>query len=807
MGISNQITRVFGGHELEDSSAIKEPDVINDRTYESMRMVQFIGYSRNPRAHTPLAGYNIIPYGNVLHNQMIRNMQNQEQQENMMLAGYATSARALSTPKSTPVKPMEIPKYYLNNQTNAAKNGFMNKSDKILIKNDISMPYAGSIIMAFYHVLPIRNVFLQHVCFDEHCLTCQIGFLYRVLSDKQTHYDSLDQPKTCPTVSIALVTQSLKTIKEANQIERVRTGKDGSSKFCEVAQKFIHFLVSHLQKEQDEFNSHRENIAETLGTFLKMDHEDNSRCLSCYSDSSDISSRTSSVIMKLIYPQQVGIHLEEKTTSLSFCHLIEQSILRKGQPAVGTCNHCDVFAEASMTRRVRQLPPVLLIDTDISNPEAQSFWRSQLKQIERKPNPLLAHGAFESRSPGRKPCRYGVDCRTINCHFHHPENDTYLSPTTGSPALRTTQSLPDLREWSHYLAPVIYVSCNKGLCTVSETYTGETNTVVYHLKSAVMSIGSPTADAHEEEDLIPTHLVTLVCTGARGGTPSEHLKNWVILNNETGAKIDEHKALNLDMRWKRPVMLTYVQIEHPAIKNLTEKRATIPKEVFWCGGNLATGDNSEVAKINIQNIPGEGDLVAFDAEFIQKGTCEDDKEQRAARVSCIDANGRILIDDYIQIANSNVYDYLTKFSGIVDEDLDPLKTTRYLTTQKYTYMKILCLVEQKVTFVGHGLDNDWTTLKLFPPPSQTRDTVYMFYQPSRLLSLSFLAWYFFGERIQQNEHCSVEDARMALRLYRHYTELDEKNQIAETIKTVYESAAKTNYKVPGDGSSPPPPEI
>ena len=181
------------------------------------------------------------------------------------------------------------------------------------------------------------------------------------------------------------------------------------------------------------------------------------------------------------------------------------------------------------------------------------------------------------------------------------------------------------------------------------------------------------------------------------------------------------------------------------------------------------------------------------------------------------------VDDYIHISEP-ITDYLTVYSGIHPGDLSPATSpytsTGQLVSLKTAYKKLWLLLNMGCVFVGHGLPKDFRTINIRVPKEQVIDTVELFYDRrrggGRKLSLRFLSWLLLGVRVQEGDdsqgvdsnateahkgeriagHDSVEDARMALRLWAVRKDAELMGKTEKMIEQVYKRGREVGFKVP-----------
>ncbi|XP_047453092.1 apoptosis-enhancing nuclease [Mugil cephalus] len=158
-------------------------------------------------------------------------------------------------------------------------------------------------------------------------------------------------------------------------------------------------------------------------------------------------------------------------------------------------------------------------------------------------------------------------------------------------------------------------------------------------------------------------------------------------------------------------------------------------------------------------------VVALDCEMV--GTGLGGRCSELARCSILDYHGNILYDKYVRPCHP-VTDFRTRWSGIQRHHL------RNATPFAQAREEILRILEGKVV-VGHSIYNDFEVLDMVHPGHMVRDTIstpllsrLAGFTHKRCASLKILSSKLLNRRIQAGKsgHCSVEDARAALDLYK-----------------------------------------
>lgn len=295
---------------------------------------------------------------------------------------------------------------------------------------------------------------------------------------------------------------------------------------------------------------------------------------------------------------------------------------------------------------------------------------------------------------------------------------------------------------------------------------------------------------------------------------------WMLYNGYKVASTVVEDARAFHVSFKQPVLVVFRSVDEKGVPfqseevcvstNMVEKR--LPPIVL-SPRNLAVNTSSNTGGVSskvARRLKG-GRPLAFDAEFVsvqeeewaltESGQKQVLRETRHAlgRISVFDCpSSEVIVDDHV-LPRERVVDFLTRFSGIVSDDLDPICSTKKLISTRSAYLELRYLLEQGCIFVGHGLKQDFYTVNLVVPPSQILDTVEIFHQPGmRNVSLRFLANYVLGRDIQEDIHNSVEDAKAAYELYQQALIWKREGVWEERLRELYAYGEETSWKLGAD---------
>ncbi|KAF7305131.1 PAN2-PAN3 deadenylation complex catalytic subunit PAN2 [Mycena kentingensis (nom. inval.)] len=246
--------------------------------------------------------------------------------------------------------------------------GFYNKTEYSGLETHILNSYTNALVQVMHYCYPIRQLAKSHIttnCAREHCLLCELGFVFRMLEDARGI--NCQSSNFCKAVGVLA--------HAANAIELIDYGRESANvgHYALMIQSFHRFLLDRLSIEGNTFPNNPVVVqpgdlspaAAPLSQLLGIDAKTVVTCINC---------RTTrlkdnmSHILDLAYPRT-------PQSGLTFTTLLRNSLARE-QAHKATCLNCKHFALFSSRRSLatKDLPPLLAVNVGAHTPEHLAYW-------------------------------------------------------------------------------------------------------------------------------------------------------------------------------------------------------------------------------------------------------------------------------------------------------------------------------------------------------------------------------------------------------------------------------------------------
>lgn len=186
-----------------------------------------------------------------------------------------------------------------------------------------------------------------------------------------------------------------------------------------------------------------------------------------------------------------------------------------------------------------------------------------------------------------------------------------------------------------------------------------------------------------------------------------------------------------------------------------------------------------------------GKYIAIDCEMV--GVGDGGFENALARVSVVDFHGQQVYDSYVR-PKEKVVNWRTRFSGITPKHMATAREFEDVQTEVAQILKDRIIV-------GHDLRHDLDVLILDHPRKDIRDTArfsgFKKYGHGPKPALRVLAREILAVEIQSGPHSSIEDARVAMLLFRKYKpafDVEHAARYPEPISRASQPKTKTKQK-------------
>ncbi|XP_037294341.1 PAN2-PAN3 deadenylation complex catalytic subunit PAN2 isoform X2 [Manduca sexta] len=564
----------------------RKPKPIDPEVLRTMKMQGPIGYAPNPKTFRR----NQLPY--VV--EKLEDVQAARQNDN----------KYVMQPIPKHYQKMDI--RYNKHGPNDAEFENCNKTGMPGLEATLSNSYCNPMLQVLYYTPPVKATLLAHTCAKEFCLSCELGFLFRMLDTScgapcaaanflrafrtvpeaaalglilpdrgpaagadllpliqswnrfilhQIHYEILETKKK--EKELALLANSPPKTPRAKSRSAPQVNGQYSDEYQFTELEFLGPTEFECADGGDELWQGRNDGANDGEPVQNHDnHELNNQH----------ASREESEISRLF---AIGRHQlnrclkcnkeEGRESAALACALqypggaagaearwvfleLVRASLSARRSTPAWCDHCERFTPTTQRGRLVRLPPILAINCGGVTVREKAFW----SKGSTREMPEAKRGG------SGKPCRYGLHCARPGCHFKHPDR-----PNSSTSNASKTQD-------SHCVLPlqlVIRVQSDGDVLINEKNDHSTENSPSNRADTNKHKKKHVTTQSEEEYTLSaavvcvddnPKNLVAYIQTSQKEGDPRWHLFNDLCI-----VPVTAEEVVHFGAWWKSPCVLFY----------------------------------------------------------------------------------------------------------------------------------------------------------------------------------------------------------------------------------------------------------
>lgn len=259
------------------------------------------------------------------------------------------------------------------------------------------------------------------------------------------------------------------------------------------------------------------------------------------------------------------------------------------------CDTCHRFTPNNHHAKVMSLPNILSINCGLENDKEVELLKRHLNQMEPS---AMKPVAVPEPVQSAKPCRYGLNCTRLDCHFMHPNKKPAANPPNSVESVVPSTNVQD--QW--------FPESFRIDLDDEHSFVGD------------LASKKPESQVRESMEYDLGAVVYQIDDGYQKNLISFILKNdqWFLFNDFCIKPVSKDEVFQVKLDWKIPCILFYKNtkadwdaivsgiVDSPLTSSLFDETAS----------NSMNPYDVKFLPLSKDEIPMKGDLVAMDAEFV-----------------------------------------------------------------------------------------------------------------------------------------------------------------------------------------------